>query len=127
GSSRASDTSRGRAPSGAGNAPEHLVGGGEVLRRHAERLVDRDVAVGQAAAQRAVVDVADLAEDMVLRDRAGLQRVDIFAGLRLRAGERVDEIAPPRQARVVDLAGGGDAGADEIDVLAGLQPFAVED
>lgn len=72
-------------------------------------------------------EFGQLRDDVVARNVTGLERLHKIAGLGHRAGAGVDEDAGPSDGRVVGLAYAGPETADEVDMGAGAEPFAVED
>ena len=107
--------------------PDNMPRRGQILDDAAERFVDRHVGIAGAAGQRPGHDLADLAEQVILADRAGGERVQIFGALGADAFLVIGEEAGAGDQRIVDLDRAGAGRADRVDMGAVRDLFGKQD
>ena len=99
----------------------------EVLDDTAERFVDRDVVRGAAAFQGSGHDLADLAQEVIVSDKASRFGTEEFLALSEDALAMIGEESRPGDDRLVDLGRPGATRSDRVDVSAVGDPGGAKD
>src|SRR3954454_10096052 len=99
-------------------AADQVPAGSEILDDAAERFVERDLGRARPAGERSREHLADLAEQMVLADRASGDRDHQLGALAENSLLMVGEEAGAADQRAVDLDRPGSARSDDVEMGA---------
>jgi len=102
------------------------IGHRNILCDMTERLVERNLLPVRTPGHRSRQHFTDLALDMIFLHPPGFDGVTEFACLRQRMHARIRDVIAPRHRLIIHFARRAQAGADQIDMLAGLQPLAMD-